>query len=149
MNNENSIYYNLVNAENKLRNNMIPGRIIYNEKDYEMIVKQSTRIGLYTLDPTRTENINKCCHELGLLGGHVASHVKNKSLIDVESDLMGIRSNTKCPSNKFQTGSNPTMTHLKSCQFFGYEPVLLPDGMSLESCPTQSYNTDGSFSNNK
>lgn len=147
MNNNNSIYYNLVNNETDLRNAMIAGRD--NDKDYTLDIKQSTASVLYSLDPTRTENINKCHHKLGLLGGHVASHVKNKSLIDVESDLMGIRHNTKCPSNKFQAGNKPEMTHLKACQFFDYEPVLLPEGMSLESCPTQSYNADGSFSNNK
>ena len=61
---------------------------------------------------------------------------------------MGIRQASKC-SLKHQPKEEPQMTHLRKCQFFDYEPVLLPGGMALESCPTQSYNADGSFANNK
>jgi len=128
---------------------MSSNRLIYDECEYAQRVKESTGPLLYTLNPIRAEHSNKCRHELGLLGGPVASHVKNKSLIDVESDLMGIRQASKCSSTKFQPTTKPEMVHLKSCQFVAYDPVLLPESMASESCPNKSYNADGSFSNNK
>lgn len=100
----------------------------------------------YILSDIRYNNVNKCRHQLGLIGGTNVSHIKG-NIVDLESELRGqTRLLSKCQNNLYvPTNDNiikndkteaidTTMQHLPSCQTIMYRSIPLPPKMNLNNC---------------
>ncbi len=136
-------------------------RLIYDDCSYAQELSQTTSILSYQLDPNRYYNCNACRNTLGLVGGNNVSIAKNGNLVDIESDLMGIRPLSKCPEMKYMnpcpTGDmnscqqkqifirgtpttkarviDTTPHHLPACQMIRYKPIPMPPSMRMPTCP--------------
>lgn len=115
---------------------MSSNRLIYDTCAYSQKLGESVGPLKYMLNPMKYENSKKCRHEKGLLGSHPAS-LPAGNLVDLENDLKGItRKTSLCAANKysFQSGMNPNLNHLKSCQMIDYKKVKLTPGMKMQKC---------------
>jgi len=123
---------------------MSSNRLIYDSCAYEKRLDESVGPLSYLLNPMKYENINKCRHELGLVGGTDVSQISG-NLVDLESDLRGqTRMNTDCPNKKFNPSNggitnnkinisgnysnnkrtiDTTIVHLPPCQMIRYKPI--------------------------
>jgi hypothetical protein len=136
-------------------------RLRYDDCSYAQELNQTTSILSYQLDPNRYYNCNACRNTFGLVGGNNVSIAKNGNLVDIESDLMGIRPLSKCAELKYinpcpngdmttcqqkyiRIRGTPTTKariidttphHLQSCQMIRYKPIPLPPAMRMPSCP--------------
>jgi hypothetical protein len=135
-------------------------RLKYDDCSYAQDLNQTTSILSYQLDPNRYYNTNACRNTFGLVGGNNVSIAKNGNLVDIESDLMGIRPLSKCAELKYinpcpngdmttcqqkyiRIRGTPTTKeriidttphHLPSCQMIRYKPMPLPPAMRMPSC---------------
>ena len=138
-------------------------RLIYDDCSYAQELSQTTSILSYQLDPNRYYNCNPCRNTLGLVGGNNVSIAKNGNLVDIESDLKGIRPLSKCPELKYinpcpsgdmntcqpkyikirgtpttkERVIDTTLPHLPSCQMIRYKPIPLPPAMRMPTCGSQ------------
>jgi hypothetical protein len=136
-------------------------RLIYDNCSYSQELAQTTSILSYQLDPNRYYNCNACRNGFGLLGGNNVSIAANGNLVDIESDLKGIRPLSKCaqlqhinpcPNGDMNTcqqkkiviRGTPTtkarvidtsLAHLPSCQMIRYKPIPLPPALRMPQCP--------------
>ena len=136
-------------------------RLIYDDCSYAQELSQTTSILSYQLDPNRYYNCNASRNTFGLLGGNNVSIAKNGNLVDIESDLMGIRPLTKCPELKYMNPCpngdmnscqqkkifirgtpttkarvvDTTLYHLPSSQMIRYKPIPMPPAMRMPTCP--------------
>ena len=136
-------------------------RLRYDDCSYMQELNQTTSILSYQLDPNRYYNCNACRNTFGLVGGNNVSIAKNGNLVDIESDLMGIRPLSKCAELKYinpcpngdmttcqqkyiRIRGTPTTKariidttphHLPSCQMIRYKPIPLPPALRMPSCP--------------
>jgi hypothetical protein len=135
-------------------------RLKYDDCSYAQDLNQTTSVLSYQLDPNRYYNCNACRNTFGLVGGNNVSIAKNGNLVDIESDLMGIRPLSKCAELKYinpcpngdmttcqqkyiRIRGTPTTKeriidttphHLPSCQMIRYKPMPLPPAMRMPSC---------------
>jgi hypothetical protein len=136
-------------------------RLIYDDCSYSQELSQTTYILSYQLDPNRYYNCNACRNTFGLLGGNNVSIAANGNLVDIESDLKGIRPLSKCaqlkhinpcPNGDMNTCQqkkiyirgtpttkarviDTTPAHLPSCQMIRYKPIPLPPALRMPQCP--------------
>jgi hypothetical protein len=136
-------------------------RLIYDDCSYSQELSQTTSILSYQLDPNRYYNCNACRNSFGLLGGNNVSIAANGNLVDIESDLKGIRPLSKCaqlkhinpcPNGDMNTCQqkkivirgtpttrarviDTTLAHLPSCQMIRYKPIPLPPALRMPQCP--------------
>jgi hypothetical protein len=136
-------------------------RLIYDDCSYAQELSQTTSILSYQLDPNRYYNCNSCRNTFGLVGGNNVSIAKNGNLVDIESDLMGIRPLSKCPEMKYMSPCpkgdmntcqpqkivirgtpttrgrviDTTPHHLPACQMIRYKPIPMPPAMRWPTCP--------------
>ena len=73
-------------------------RLIYDTCEYKHRVAESVGTLEYVLNPLQYENVNKCRIEFGVVGGNNVSQIKG-NLVDLESDLKGVKENFHCPRN--------------------------------------------------
>lgn len=136
-------------------------RLIYDDCSYSQELSQTTSILSYQLDPNRYYNCNACRNSFGLLGGNNVSIAASGNLVDIESDLKGIRPLSKCaqlkhinpcPNGDMNTCQqkkivirgtpttrarviDTTPAHLPSCQMIRYKPIPLPPALRMPQCP--------------
>ena len=135
-------------------------RLIYDDCSYAQELSQTTSILSYQLDPNRYYNCNASRNTFVLLGGNNVSIAKNWNLVDIESDLMGIRPLSKCPELKYMNPCpngdmnscqqkkifirgtpttkarvvDTTLHHLPSSQMIRYKPIPMPPAMRMPTC---------------
>ena len=131
----------------------------YDTCAYQSEILQSVGSLNWIIDSSRFVNNNPCRIAFGVVGGNETSVIAG-NMVDLESDLMGIRTASKCPSLKFIgqcTGKdmnscqpkqavirgNPsnsgrvidtTPLHLRECNLFRYTPVFLPKPYQQPRC---------------
>lgn len=131
----------------------------YDQCAYQSSVLQSTGTLNWVLSTDRFVNPNPTRIAFGVVGGNETSVIAG-NMVDLESDLMGIRTASKCPSLKFIgqcTGKdmnscqpkqavirgNPsnqgriidtTPLHLRESNMFRYTPVFLPKPYEQPRC---------------
>lgn len=131
----------------------------YDQCAYQSEILQSVGSLNWIIDSSRFVNNNPCRIAFGVVGGNETSVIAG-NMVDLESDLMGIRTASKCPSLKFIgqcTGKdmnscqpkqavirgNPsnsgrvidtTPLHLRECNLFRYTPVFLPKPYQQPRC---------------
>lgn len=114
---------------------------------YSRRLNENMSVLSYLLSPYRYEHLNKCRHELGLVGGTAVSHV-NGNMVDLESDLRGqTRYLSKCVKHQHapikegdsikNAKTEPIDTskkHLPGCQMISYKQVPLPKQVDYRKC---------------
>lgn len=108
-------------------------RLTYDSCHYRKEIRENNSILGYVIDKTKFENNSKCRHQIGLVGGSPASHIRG-NMVDAESELWGITRNlSKCAFDNIKPFDNEHIiindkTHpintrkkdLPSCQMINY-----------------------------
>ena len=108
-------------------------RLIYDKCAYKTRLNQSTASLEYALYPGKFYNCSKCRIELGQTGGNAVS-LYSGNLVNLESQLMGIRrTNPKC-DYKLLPNKDIKLINQPTCQMVNYSQILTPQGINLDYC---------------
>ena len=120
--------YLLINTNKVI--NMSFNRLPYDSCSYTHSLQESMKSGEYILNTPMNGNNEPCFYDDPYLrmDKNGVSVCKDKALIDVDSELLGLNvKNSKCPTKKFQPSNEPfcNKTTLKKCEFLSREDTRL------------------------
>lgn len=113
-------------------------RAIYDECSYRRDIGTQANALTWQLDPVQYEHCKECRMQFGIVGGSGVSRVARDSMVDMESDLMGLHHPAShCVQHKHLPPSGPRLP--PKCFLFKRYPAIDARLRHLPSCQLVTY----------